>query len=53
MTLIVWLIHHAAPIFWGLLVLITGASLWHQVRRELPRHHHAPTPRRTRYQRRP
>ena len=51
MAVIVWLIHHAAPIFCGLLVLITGASLWHQVRRELitPRPY---TPRH-RYPRRP
>ena len=53
MFLVVWFIHHAAPIFWGLLTLIFGAILWHQIRRDLTRHHAAPTPRRTRYERRP
>lgn len=51
MTALVWIIHHATPIFWSGLTLLSGAWCYHQVRRELTRPHTAPRLRRTRYPR--
>lgn len=51
MSAVVWLIEHAAAVFWILLTLITGACLWYQVRRELTTTR--PPQRRPRYPRNP